>query len=506
MKKSILLGMPKLTASPEMKKVALEDEPEKVRTYSGYTRIRRKYKCYMNCMVQNGILKAALYLPDYLRLDGDNPAYEVFLDKKKRQFLTYDYLDKKWRDAKLDRLEWSGQDYDAVCWVGTEDSDMVQRYFSSERGGYSGILDFQRKVREEQLERRHKRITDPWDKDLAQVPKLPKDWGRWADKVAVRENFIFYQYKRGGAKIGYCTFCGKEVPISGHPYHNKEGRCICCRHPVVFKALGRTGYFQTQRHYAYLIQRCKDGFVIREFWANRTYRKHILPHSEPYWHEFRRSIYDRSGEIRSYFWGMYCQREVRWIEGSPCYYNYSWNQSGRVYGKTLPSLGKKELRQTGLVEWIRGHPITDPEKYLAVWEKLPQMEQIWKAGLPRLTDECFNSCDRVRKLVLHPNEPGLIRALGLDTPKFRRLRQLDGDAETLAWLQLEKRTGQCITDEMLCWSKKERISPRDLVFIADRMSLVQIRNYLERQKEYFDGSCQQALTTWQDYLAKENVA
>ena len=163
MKKSILLGMPKLTASPEMKKVALEDEPEKVRTYSGYTRIRRKYKCYMNCMVQNGILKAALYLPDYLRLDGDNPAYEVFLDKKKRQFLTYDYLDKKWGDAKLDRLEWSGQDYDAVCWVGTEDSDMVQRYFSSERGGYSGILDFQRKVREEQLERRHKRITDPWD-------------------------------------------------------------------------------------------------------------------------------------------------------------------------------------------------------------------------------------------------------------------------------------------------------------------------------------------------------
>ena len=282
MKKSILLGMPKLTASLEMKKVALEDEPEKVRTYSGYTRIRRKYKCYMNCMVQNGILKAALYLPDHLRLDGDNPAYEVFLDKKKRQFLTYDYLDKKWRDAKLDRLEWPGQDYDAVCWVGTEDSDMVQQYFSSERGGYFGILDFQRKVREEQLDRRHKRITDPWDKDLAQVPKLPKDWGRWADKVAVRENFIFYQYKRGGAKIGYCTFCGKEVPISGHPYHNKEGRCICCRHPVVFKALGRTGYFQTQRHYAYLIQRCKDGFVIREFWANRTYRKHILPHSEPY--------------------------------------------------------------------------------------------------------------------------------------------------------------------------------------------------------------------------------
>ena len=212
--------MPKLTASPEMKKVALEDEPEKVRTYSGYTRIRQKYKCYMNCMVQNGILKVALYLPDHLRLDGDNPAYEVFLDKKKRQFLTYDYLDKKWRDAKLDRLEWPGQDYDAVCWVSTGDSDMVQKYFSSERGGYFGVLDFQRKVREEQLDQRHRRITDPWDKDLAQVPELPKDWGRWADKVAVRENFIFYNYKRGGAKTA--PSAGRRCLFPGIPTTTKR--------------------------------------------------------------------------------------------------------------------------------------------------------------------------------------------------------------------------------------------------------------------------------------------
>ena len=77
------------------------------------------------------------------------------------------------------------------------------------------------------------------------------------------ENFIFYHYKRGGAKTGYCTLLRKEVPISGHPYHNKEGRCTRCRHPVVFKALGRAGYFQTDKYYAYLIQRCKDGFVIR---------------------------------------------------------------------------------------------------------------------------------------------------------------------------------------------------------------------------------------------------
>lgn len=501
LKKSALLAMPKLTATPEMKQAAIADEPKQHEGPYGYRYVERTYYPYMNCVVQDGILKAAFYLPEHLRLDGNNPAYEVFLDKKAHQFLTYDHLEKKWRDAKLDRLNWPGRNYYATCWASEKDAAVVQDYLCGERGGDLGILDFQRNVRDEQLEQRHKRITGAWDQDLAQVPELPKDWMRWIDKVAVRENFIFYRYKRGGAQNGYCTFCGKEVPISGHPYHNKKGRCACCRHPIVFKALGRAGYIRTEKDYAYLIQRCKDGFVLREFWAERTYWKDSLPSGKPYWHEFRRSIYDRSGEIRSYYWGVYCQRETRWISGNPCYYSYCGNQTGRVYGKSLPCMEQKELFGTGLVQWIRTHPVTDPEKYLAVWKRMPKMEQIWKADLPRLTKECFEHCDSVRERILYPNETRLIRALGLDGPKFRRLRQINGDTEDLAWLQLEKRTNQRIPDELFRWFKKERISAKDILFIADRMSPIQIRNYLQKQKPYFDGSCRQALTTWQDYLA-----
>lgn len=223
--------MPKLTATPEMKQAAIADEPKQHENPYGYRYVERTYYPYMNCVVQDGILKAAFYLPEHLRLDGNNPAYEVFLDKKAHQFLTYDHLEKKWRDAKLDRLNWPGRNYYATCWASEKDAAVVQDYLCGERGGDLGILDFQRNVRDEQLEQRHKRITGAWDQDLAQVPELPKDWMRWIDKVAVRENFIFYRYKRGGAQNGYCTFCGKEVPISGHPYHNKKGRCACCRHP-----------------------------------------------------------------------------------------------------------------------------------------------------------------------------------------------------------------------------------------------------------------------------------
>ena len=79
-----------------------------------------------------------------------------------------------------------------------------------------------------------------------------------------------------------------------------------------------------------------------------------------------------------------------------------------------------------------------------------------------------------------------------ERPKFRRLRQINGDTEDLAWLQLEKRTNQRIPDELFRWLKKERISAKDILFIADRMSPIQIRNYLQKQKPYFDGSCRQA--------------
>ena len=153
----MLLAMPMLTASPEMKQAAMADEPKKETTYYGHTYTTRTYFAYMNCLVQDGILKAAFFLPDHLRLDGNNPVYEVFLDKENRQFLTYDHLEKKWRDAKLDRLEWHGRNYYATCWVSEEDAALVQDYFSGERGGALGILDFQRNVRDEQLARRHKR-------------------------------------------------------------------------------------------------------------------------------------------------------------------------------------------------------------------------------------------------------------------------------------------------------------------------------------------------------------
>lgn len=59
MKKSALLAMPKLTATPEMKQAAIADEPKQHEGPYGYRYVERTYYPYMNCVVQDGILKAA---------------------------------------------------------------------------------------------------------------------------------------------------------------------------------------------------------------------------------------------------------------------------------------------------------------------------------------------------------------------------------------------------------------------------------------------------------------
>lgn len=320
-------------------------------------------------------------------------------------------------------------------------------------------------------------------------------------KVAIRQNYIYYHYKKGGAKTGYCTYCEKEVPIKVHPHHNQQGRCICCRHPVVFKAYGRAGYMQTEKHFAYLIQRCKDGFVVREFQADRTYGKESLPNSKLYCQEIRRTIYDRERKPRTYYWGLYKQRNMRWISGSPCSYSWSGSHDGRVYGKTLPTLEQQELRCTGLVNWIRKQKSVDPEKYLAVLERIPQMEQISKVNLPKLTKECFSSCGTVSELIKNHSAGSLIKALGLDSRRFQRLRLHNGGCDLLRWLQYEKGIGREIPDNVLLWMCQQDIEPGDVQFIADRMSMVQVYNYVRRQMPSFRRNSHEVLRTWEDYLS-----
>lgn len=517
MVKNELLNMRSLLATRKMLAIAKEDVPQKETYYSWgrqYTETRRKYSLFMRACAEDGILKVAIFWPDGMRVGGRLPIYEVYINPKARRFITYDPSRKKWLESKLDRLTWPGNTYlpsSGKIWMSPSDQKLVRECLLSETGGYDGILDFQRSIRKEELARRHKRQTDPWDADMALVPPLPKDWPRWVDKVGIPENYIFYQYEKRGAKTGYCTYCEKDVPLKSKPHHNKDGQCPCCHRKITYKALGRLGWrLDTKEVCVYLIQSRPDGFVVREFWADRRYLKEDYKNPKVSCVEHWRVIYDPALEARTYYWGSYKQLCVRWIAGYPSYswmgsnsiYNSHGNQDGCVYGKTLPHLAKGFLKQTGLVDWIKAHGmVANPDTYMTVRRKEPAFEQIWKAGLSTLTKECWHNPSCLRGLVETERTSSLAKMLKLDKRGLSRLRQYDGGCFLLRWLQLEHKIGKPISDEVLTWYSQQKISTDDLKFICGKMTPLQARNYLLRQAETEKDSVQQVLNTWRDYLS-----
>ena len=514
MKKKELLRMRQLKPTARMVALAKKDVPKTVTIKHGaysYQTIRREYQLYMRVRIEGDILKAALYYPDYLRAESRLPSYEVFIDRSAQRFITYDRINSKWLTAKVDRLEWPQMSYPFNVWVSAADNKAVQAYFGSEQPAYDAILSYQLKLREEARIRRHKKQTDKWDADMALIPAIPKDWDRWVDKVGIPHNFIFYQYQRRGAKTGYCTYCEKNVPIQGKPRHNKEGRCPCCRHKITYKSVGRLGWrLDTEEVCVYLIQAIPNGFVIREFWADRRYSKEDYKSPKVYCVEHWRMVYDHDMDVRTYYWGHFKQFGMRWVGGEPSYspmgvdsiYINHGNQPGRIYGKTLPSLAKGILKHTGLAEWIYAHGlVTSPDKYMTVCKNLPQFEQIWKAGLPTLAEECWRNRGGMFGLIKDSCSPSLTKALGIDKQGLARLRRYNGGHFLLHWLQMEKQSGKPISDEVLEWFQANEIETGQLNFIWDKMSAIQVCHYLQRQMAASQETAQQVITTWRDYLS-----
>lgn len=505
MKKAELLKLPILKATPSMMKAA-EKDVLKSRHSGTYRGTGNGYECgmYIRCVVSRGILKAAFFLTEHMKTGGKLPSYELYISKKENRFITYDCLQKKWRNAKLDMICWPQYlTYSRWEYISEKDYMLIKHYLETKQGGYAGLLEYQLRVRADELKRKHRRETDPWDLDLAQTPALPKDWERWVMKEGVPERFIYYEYQRGGAKSGYCTYCEKTVPIT-NPKHNTEGICPVCKSKIKYKSIGRAGNVHTETYVVFLFQRCDVGFMIREFDACKTFHKG--EYKTPYCHvsEVRRTIY--SPEVKplsSYFWGMYKQAQIRWIQmGLPSPSRRLYDHCGPVYRKTMKDLSRQELLKTGLPEFIgKANERYDPVRYLAVWKKIPQLEQFVKADLTALAKACLANAYSFCNVIKDPNASELLKALGIDSQQMKRLRNNDWREDHIIWLQHEKKTNRQIDDHIIDWFVQNNIPPEKVAFISDYMSPAQIHHYMIRQMKENQKQCREVLTTWADYLS-----
>ena len=145
MRKKELLELRALNATSGMMQTADTDTPQRsVQKYwnGEHVYISYQYGLYMRCQVIHNFLKVAFFLPEHMRMGGKKPAYELYIDKKQKEFLTYDRLREKWMTAKLDLIPWPRYvSYSKKKWISPRGYNLIKKYLGGEHGGYQGLLE-----------------------------------------------------------------------------------------------------------------------------------------------------------------------------------------------------------------------------------------------------------------------------------------------------------------------------------------------------------------------------
>jgi len=493
-----------LKATPKMMELAKNDKKKKrtITTHYGYQyeKVSYEYALFLRCQTLKGYLKVAVFFPEHMRCGSNMPAYEIFLHRSAEQYLTWDAQNQKWLTAMAYNLPCMWLHDNANYWINPEGAATIKRYLGVEKTGLDGVIQWQQKMHKQQVERKYKRMTDPWDADQALVPKLPGDWEAWLRQCAVREWFVFYET---GKNTGWCTYCGKDVPIA-EAKHNKKTVCTCCGNNVTYKNTNRLKYLDTRCYSAQLMQKVREGLVVRSFRVNIGYRKDEgwVPKIRD--SEIRRAFYDKEAKHRaSYSYEWFRNREMRFCKAQPYYIGYGASADGAIYTKTLPTLYKSVLQHTGMAEIRKKGYRINLEGYLTVYNRYPQIELLAKAGLPALTRDCIITSSALDEVINPGIEGSLAKKMHIDESRLKRLRAMDGGLKALRWLRHEKKTEQLIPDEIIKWLDKSCFLPQNFSFIKERMRLVQIYNYIQKQMELSEADAGTVLTWWRDTLSME---
>lgn len=518
MKLKELSKLPKITAPKSFVEKAGKDTPRMIKKY-GSTEYRYETREYAKCRIYGDIIKVALFYTKNLRIGATMPAYEIFIDYKNEDFITYDYSANRWSNATIEKLDtsfywWS--EAKEKKYMSAKERALLKINLKIEEDDscvdYYGIRKFQQRVRERQLLARHKKDTDKWDKAMNKVADLPKDWDRFAAKTVIKDQYIFYEYSRKDEKDGYCTWCENYVKVK-NPKHNFNGLCPHCGHEIQYKATGKTGAFYTKNFVAYLVQPYEDNFVIRVFEARCRYEKDkfggLSRKARVYAAEKLRYIYDGNNSAIGYSYELYKQREVRWCcfgNTSPSYFN-SW--FGIVYKRNLCGKIVNRLCRTGLIEYIKNTEKCDPRVFLTELKRSPGVEQLAKVGLHRLINDCIYNYHYDCDYRFNGGEPA--KALHIDKYRMKRLVKSNGGLVYLEWLKNEKEKNTVYDDTTIQWLEQQNIRPEDIEFISDRMSVQQIKNYICRQMSENSMTSRDVIQTWSDYLGmaerlKMNIA
>lgn len=295
------------------------------------------------------------------------------------------------------------------------------------------------------------------------MPAVPEKFYQWCEEELFKNcNYIFYSRKGRFAEF-HCGVCGQSYKYATEPLDTYEGqfehivqvprqgqygRCEKCDARGTYKHINRSKTVSDKRC-CYLIQKFgnKGAAVVRYF--------EIYKESEP----DKIPVYIDCEINRSFFEPdkVKIQKDYHVYNGFIGVNEWTPNnipglatisvRPGRLYTENLDELTGTVLEHSGIEIYEKEYDIFKVEAYMEAFKRMPALEMIVKLGMyylaSRLVEEEYGAWNTV-----NCSGGNAAEILMIDKTKIKRLQRNKGAQYSLELLQMEKRMGISLSDEL----------------------------------------------------------
>lgn len=498
-KKSKLRQLKRIYATPVMIKRAKKEEV---------------HRLYARCQSRSGLLMVCIFDVSEMKKGIKEPVYEIYINPESDQWITWiqpQGQSGKWSEAMLENLGlvrtnwWSYPNgkRENIIWQNQEGKAEIKHYLKTEQSGWLGIVEWQKKCREEKIARQEERQQIPWDEDMKLIGPVSQAFRRWMTKEAVKEWFIFYESTRGGAKEGYCTHCQKKVPLKIKPKHNMDGICPKCKKRITYKVAGRIGSTETMWHTGRMME-CIEGGLVERFFDEKHFYHQKKGYMNPsiVFNESKRILYFDDGRIKIYEYELYKNKKLRWVEKKDYHPGTTFYRYRNImqYERNLKKI-KKKTERSSYWQWEKKPDIALGD-YLYYERKRPAVELTAKVGLYRIAKEIMDNDWRYDQYI-DAKGTDLQTVLKLDKARIKRLKAMDGNVDMVRWLQLEKMADTIWPDEMIKdLSELDTYRQSNVFgFLKPPLNYPKLWRYAKRQQMISGLTFSAVIREWDDYIS-----
>ena len=432
-----------------------------------------------------------------------NPIYRTFMNKDK--YLTQMFAEDGsfvWKNTSLDRLDYL-LNLRKIQLIDKGSEKALKGFFKKLKYNVKDdeqlvrdIFILQYDILKKKRMKIHQKEIDSIDIQMQKFKKLPKYFARWIDKEALyNSSYIFYKYKPNKKELdGYCTCCKKDIKVIGAK-HNERGICPNCKHPITYKAEGKSKCIADYIWVELLDLSDTGELISRVFSVSKSYYTHYRNPNLSIT-EVKRGVFDLSGEKVAWYEYTYFKNTpmLRWCNDIG---KIRW-QYTVLYDRNLDILDKTVFKHCAIKEYIKKEKVFmfNVCNYLMTYIKHNAIEHFVKNGLYKLIDELlFHDFFILRDFDL--NKSKLTEILGVNKQELRIIKSIDASSREISILKKYRLNGYCLDVDTLKYISK-LYNWENLLSVLKYTSLNKAIKYIKIPSDGYVDS--RKIDIWKDYL------